>query len=145
MPHGAVREREIERAMRAHPAGRALRASEGRPAEAPARARAGEEFPSAPRVPLRLTARGRRLLAVLSVAAAVGLASVVGSAIGGGDAGGLHLVGQSSVVVRPGDTLWSLASAVAGDDDVRVVVDRIREVNGLRSSDLTPGQVLVLP
>jgi nucleoid-associated protein YgaU len=79
------------------------------------------------------------------VAAGVGLASVVGSALGGGQAGGLHLAGQSSVVVRPGDTLWSLASAVAGDDDVRVVVDRIREVNGLRSSDLRPGQVLVLP
>jgi nucleoid-associated protein YgaU len=98
-----------------------------------------------PRVPLRLTARGRRLLGVLAVAGGVGLASVAGSVLGGGDPGALHLAGQSSVVVRPGDTLWSLATSVAGDDDVRLVVERIRQVNRLHGSALTPGQVLVLP
>jgi LysM repeat protein len=55
------------------------------------------------------------------------------------------MAGSSSVVVRPGDTLWSVASTVAGDDDVRAVVDRIREVNGLRGSAIRPGQVLLLP
>jgi nucleoid-associated protein YgaU len=49
------------------------------------------------------------------------------------------------VVVRSGDTLWSIASSVAGAHDVRQVVDRIQQVNGLRGSDLVPGQVLRLP
>jgi nucleoid-associated protein YgaU len=142
MAHGAARQWEIERAMRAHPAGSALRrersaASVGAPG--------GPHTAAPPRAPVRLTARGRRLLAVLTVTACVGLAAVVGGTLGGTDSGALHLAGRSSVVVRPGDTLWSVASSVAGDDDVRVVVARIREVNGLRNSDLRPGQVLVLP
>jgi nucleoid-associated protein YgaU len=140
------RQREIERAMRAHPAGRARRAREagGRPAvpaPAPARAAGG-----APVAPLRLTARGKVVGAVLLLAVATGGAAVTGLLPGsGGGAGGLHLEGQSSVVVRPGDTLWSIASSVAGDDDVRDVVAGIRQVNGLRGTALVPGEVLRVP
>jgi nucleoid-associated protein YgaU len=131
------RQRELERAMRAHPAGSALGAAgvDGRP------------HPDAPlgRPPLRLTGRGRRLVAVLGLAAGVGAATLVSSALDGSAASGLHLAGQSSVVVGSGDTLWSIASSVAAGHDVRAVVDRIQEVNGLRGSDLVPGQVLRLP
>jgi LysM repeat protein len=49
------------------------------------------------------------------------------------------------VVVRSGDTLWSIASSVAGDDDVRDVVHRIQRLNGLRDTTLVPGDVLLLP
>ena len=130
------RQAELERAMRAHPAGSAL-AGSGRTR--------GDE-PSPPRTPVRLTARGRRLAAVLGLAAGVGAAALVGAlAQGGGSGGGLHLEGQSSVVVRSGDTLWSLASAVSGGSNVRDVVDRIQRLNGLRGTDLSPGQVLRLP
>jgi len=130
------RQWQIERAMRAHPAGSAL-----------GRSRPGGSDPGASpeRVPVRLTARGRRLVAVLGLAAGVGAAALVGSAAGGGSGDGLHLAGQSSVVVRSGDTLWSIASSVAAGHDVRAVVDRIQEVNGLRGSDVTPGQLLRLP
>jgi LysM repeat protein len=48
-------------------------------------------------------------------------------------------------VVQSGDTLWSIANSVAGDEDVRAVVDRIQQVNGLSGSALEPGQVLHLP
>jgi nucleoid-associated protein YgaU len=128
MMRGAARRQEIERAMRAHPAGRALQAG-----------------PGAPRTPLRLTARGRRLVAVLALAATVGLAALVGGLVAGRGPEALHLAGQSSVVVQPGDTLWSIASSVAGDEDVRAVVDRIQRVNGLRDSEILPGEVLRLP
>jgi nucleoid-associated protein YgaU len=95
---------------------------------------------------VRLTARGRRLVAALGLAVGVGATAVVGSVLRSGESGsGLHLAGQSSVVVRAGDTLWSVASSVAGDQDVRVVVDRIQDVNGLRGSGIVPGQVLRLP
>ena len=132
------RQWQIERAMRAHPAGSALR-------RAGAGLRGSDPGASPERIPVRLTARGRRLVAVLGLATGVGVAGLVGSAVGGGAGEGLHLAGQSSVVVRSGDTLWSIASSVAAGHDVRAVVDRIQELNGLRGSELVPGQVLRLP
>ena len=52
-----------------------------------------------------------------------------------------------SVAVEPGQTVWQLASAAAGDDmDVRQVVNEILEDNGLTgTSDIRPGQILRLP
>jgi nucleoid-associated protein YgaU len=125
--------------MGAHPAGGALRRGAA-PAVPAGRSSSSE------RTPVRLTARGRRLVAALGLAAGVGAAALAGSVLRGGESpSGLHLAGQSSVVVRPGDTLWSVASSVAGDQDVRVVVDRIQDVNGLQGSGIVPGQVLRLP
>lgn len=49
-------------------------------------------------------------------------------------------------VVRPGDTLWEIASTHVGDgEDVRFVVEAIRERSGLTTSDLQVGQVLLIP
>jgi nucleoid-associated protein YgaU len=136
---GEDRRAALERSLRAHPAGRALRGPVVAPVSPAARAVAPHP------APLRLTARGRRLAGALALAAGVGAAALVGDLVHGSGGNGLHLAGQSSVVVHAGDTLWSIATSVAGDDDVRGVVDRIREVNGLHGSDLVPGQVLVLP
>jgi nucleoid-associated protein YgaU len=57
----------------------------------------------------------------------------------------LRLAGVQSVVVQPGDTLWSIAAGVAGTGDVREVVDRIQELNGMHGAALMPGQILELP
>jgi Tfp pilus assembly protein FimV len=46
-------------------------------------------------------------------------------------------------VVRPGDTLWSIAAAVAPDTDVRITVDRLVAANG--ESPILVGQRLELP
>lgn len=93
---------------------------------------------------VRLTRRARRLLAVLVATVAVLLGVWLGSVAAGGDEG-LVLVSDSSVVVRQGDTLWSIAGAVAGDQDLRAVVDAIYELNDLSDTTLQPGQVLRLP
>jgi nucleoid-associated protein YgaU len=82
---------------------------------------------------------------VLALAAGVALGSWLAPLLGVGSGGGLRLAGVSSVVVRPGDTLWSIASPVAADGDVRAAVDEIRQINGLTSADLVPGQTLQLP
>jgi nucleoid-associated protein YgaU len=101
--------------------------------------------PSRPPAPaLRLTRRARRLGAILGLAVGVALGSWVGSALSG-DEPQLRLVGESSVVVEAGDSLWSIAAAVAGDEDVRPVIDDIRELNGLADASVVPGQVLLLP
>lgn len=72
------------------------------------------------------------------------LASWLGHLVAGDD-DGLRLTGESSVVVRPGDTLWSIASGLAHRGDVRALADEIRALNGLRDADLEPGQTLLLP
>lgn len=52
----------------------------------------------------------------------------------------------STVVVRPGDTLWSIASAhTASSSDVQDTIDRISQVNHLGSAGLTPGERLQIP
>jgi nucleoid-associated protein YgaU len=140
------------RASRPAPAGPARRAASGRgpatPGRRPVPAGTGRAAvrpgcrPAA-RAGLRLTARGKLLVTVLALAAGMALAAVVGAAVDR-DAG-LQLAGDSSVVVRPGDTVWSIAEAVGGDDDVRAVVDEIQRLNGLGDAPLVPGQTLRLP
>jgi nucleoid-associated protein YgaU len=118
-----------------------------RPSVPPAQARRPGATRSAARpdgVRLRLTRRARRLAVVLSLAVGVAVGSWLAPLLSGGD-GDLRLAGVESVVVQPGDTLWSIAGSLGGDDDVRVVVDRIQEINGLDGAPLVPGQVLQLP
>jgi nucleoid-associated protein YgaU len=110
----------------------------GRPAGAPGRRR-----PGAGR--LRVTRRARRLAVVLALAAGVALGSWLAPLLSGADGGDLRLAGVSSVVVQPGDTLWSIATSVQGDGDVRAVIDEIQRLNHLDDADLVPGQVLQLP
>ena len=98
-----------------------------------------------PRSRVRLTRRARRLVLGLALFGAVALGSLLGSLVSGGSGEALNLVGVSSVVVQPGDTLWSIAQSVADGNDVRVVVDSIQELNGIEGSDLVPGQVLQVP
>ena len=98
-----------------------------------------------PRSTLRLTRRARRLAVVLALCGGVVLGSWLAPLLSGDADGGLRLAGVSSVVVEPGDTLWSIAMSVADGEDVRAVVDRIQELNGLEGADLVPGQVLQLP
>ena len=51
---------------------------------------------------------------------------------------------EERYVVKPADTLWSIAlSRYAGDP--REAVWEIRARNGLKGTTLHPGQVLVLP
>ncbi|SHN80772.1 LysM domain-containing protein [Geodermatophilus obscurus] len=96
-------------------------------------------------VSVRPTRRGRRFAAALALGAAVALGASIAPLVDGVD-GGLRLAGESSVVVQPGDTVWSIAGEVAGGgQDVRVVVDAIEELNDLEGSVVVPGQVLELP
>jgi hypothetical protein len=100
--------------------------------------------PAAPSVRLRLTRRAKRLAVVLAMAAGVALGSWLGPLLDGSGSD-LRLAGESSVVVRSGDTVWSIATSLQGDGDVRALVDEIQRLNDLDGADLVPGQVLLLP
>lgn len=96
-------------------------------------------------VPVRLTRRGKVVAQILLVAAAVLV--VVGVAAGA------RAVTESpapagsgpSVVVRPGDTLWNIASRHAPGADRRETIKEIRRLNHLDGSSVEVGQKLVLP
>ena len=54
--------------------------------------------------------------------------------------------GTTTVVVRPGDTLWQLARGLDTTADPRATIDAIVELNDLRSgADIATGDVLVVP
>jgi len=70
--------------------------------------------------------------------------STISSASGRSD-----VVGQESkyvqVVVTPGESLWSIASMVAGNGQIAAVVAEIVEVNKLKSADVASGTKLLVP
>lgn len=111
-------------------------------------AHASTPRPSRPSRPLRLTRRGR---AVLFLAASSLLAGVVigsGQWAGASDASGSAASGGPAtavVVVQPGESLWSIAQAVAPGADPRETVLRLRELNGMADAVVVPGQSLVVP
>jgi len=82
--------------------------------------------------------RARKLaLLVLLLAAATFLFARVAMGSGG------HATDR--LVVRPGDTLWTIAEARYPDADPRIKVEEIERANQLPGPVLQPGQVLRLP
>ena len=96
---------------------------------------------------LRLTARGRVAVVVAVALAAIGvlLALVLlPSAPTGPAAGRDSGSAPSSVVVQPGDSLWSIATRVAPKADPRATVQRLIDRNHLAGLTITPGEVLAI-
>ena len=102
--------------------------------------------------PVRLTRRGRRVVAglvigVIIVAVTVLWMSVAGSvqASSHGSAAGSPYRGMTQVVVRPGQTLWSIATAAEPSGNLWSVVQQIINVNALSSANVQAGQLLWVP
>ena len=102
--------------------------------------------------PVRLTRRGRRVVAglvigVVIVAVTVLWMSVAGSvqASSHGSAAGSPYQGMTQVVVRPGQTLWSIAAAAEPSGNSWAVVQQIISVNALSSASVQAGQLLWVP
>ena len=95
--------------------------------------------------------RRRRIAAALgSVGVAIVLSAPVAGALGRhGEASDTKVVParrwEQVVVVRPGDTVWSIAEAAAGGADPRALVDAIATRNGIDAGAVVPGQSLVIP
>ena len=93
----------------------------------------------------RLTRRGRVLLLAALVAVLFGAFSLGRSASQAAPPSAAPVAEQQHVTVQQGDSLWTLARRIAPDNDPREVVAMIRDLNGLSSARLRPGQQLVLP
>lgn len=89
--------------------------------------------------------RRRRLARTLVVAtlAVSGLGFLAGHAVAGAKRPSPAHV--RVYVVRPGDTLWTIAGRVDPGADPRAVVDALIVGNHLRNAAIAPGQELRLP
>jgi LysM repeat protein len=94
--------------------------------------------------PVRLTRRGRLVLTFLFLGLVLAALTFFGStSAASGEAG--EPVPTRTVVVDEGDTLWMIASEVAGPGEVREMVHRIQELNALPSAGLSVGQRIAVP
>lgn len=95
---------------------------------------------------LRLTSRGRRVLAAFAAAPLVAALVVSGFVGGAAVATGEQVVTEfHTVTVMPGDTLWSLATFIAPHLDPRDVIDEIVRLNGLSGGTIVVGSELAIP
>jgi nucleoid-associated protein YgaU len=101
---------------------------------------------------VRLTRRGRRVVAgfvlgVIIVVVTVLWMSVAGSVQASSHAGapGSAYRGMTQVVVQPGQTLWSIATAAEPSGNLWAVVQQIINVNALNGAEIQSGQLLWVP
>lgn len=110
---------------------------------------------------VRLTRRGKIVVGLLAVIAVASLAALVWLAVAGraqaagqvgqpgqaGQPGQPGSVGHSMlrVVVRPGESLWSIAVRTDPDTDPRAVIQQIIDDNALSGTAIRAGQVLWVP
>jgi len=95
---------------------------------------------------LRLTRRGRMLVAFVSVLVFGSAVAVLGLRIAGVLEPGPDFGGTVPVEVMPGESLWSIAQETNPSQDPAAVVEKIAELNNLSGpADLTPGRTLQVP
>jgi sarcosine oxidase gamma subunit len=94
-----------------------------------------------------LNRRGRlaRTLVVLSLA--IVMVATFAFSAGAGSTDSMAAAPDSfvTVVVGPGESLWSLAGRMAGDGDARSLIEEIMIVNSLATPDVQAGQSLRIP
>jgi hypothetical protein len=106
--------------------------------------------PQAGAAPLRLTRRGRIVVVLLAAVLATAAITVASMALSGAQAanhgrpdGGY--AGMHQVVVQPGQTLWSIATAAEPSADPRQVIQEILTANSMTGGTIQAGQLLWVP
>lgn len=92
---------------------------------------------------LTITRRGRAVIAAIVASAII----AVGLLFAGPGAQAGAEVGTDAPVytVLAGESLWSIAQELAPRQDPRITIDQLMRANNLRSADIRPGDVLLLP
>ena len=101
---------------------------------------------------VRLTRRGRLVVAWFAIGVSAAAVALIWLAAAGGAAAsdrGLPsravYQGLTQVVVQPGQTLWSIASAAEPSADPRLVIQQIVQANALGGATVHVGQLLWVP
>ena len=98
--------------------------------------------------PLRLTRRGRIVVAIAAALVLAALSLVIASAAQATNHPVSSRAGQqglAQITVRPGQTLWSVAENADPGADTRVVIQQVTELNGLTGSVVYAGERLWVP
>lgn len=155
-----AREIRVRQSQRSEPLARArgpqpadARRPHARPAGArPVAARSAGARPAGGPAPVRLTRRGRLAVAGLAVLAATAVLVLLWlSAAGGaqasshGQPAGAGFQGMTKVVVRPGQTLWSIAASAEPSANPWVVIQQIIDANALSGISVYAGEPLWVP
>jgi len=101
-----------------------------------------------PAAPLRLTRRGRvvvALAATLLVTLVSLLLAGVAQATNDGPSPRAAREDLIQVIVRPGQSLWSVAESADPDQDTRAVIQQIIDLNSLSGDTVLAGQQLWVP
>jgi Tfp pilus assembly protein FimV len=94
----------------------------------------------------RTYVRRRRTLAIVGTAlVAVLMSPLAATAVRPGDASTPVPVATQTVVVQPGDTLWSIAQRVRPAVDPRETIAWIQDANDVDAGGLEAGRSLVVP
>lgn len=113
----------------------------------PGRAGAAQASPG----PVRLTRRGRMVVAGLAIALGAAAVCILSLSLAGGALASSHGAaragyrGMHQIVVEPGQSLWSIASAAEPAADPRIVIPQIIETNSLAGNTVYVGEMLWLP
>jgi LysM repeat protein len=95
---------------------------------------------------VQLTRRGRVVVLLVLVATGVALMLALTGLVGGAAAGtGPARPASHTIVVQPGQTLWSIARDVAPNADRRETIARIIQLNALPASGVSAGERIAVP
>jgi hypothetical protein len=94
--------------------------------------------------PIRLTRRGRRVIALLAIIP-IALTFLLIGMRGAVATDGTVQSETQSVVVKPGQSLWDVAVAISPNTDPRETIWVIQQLNSMKTSEVLAGQALIVP
>ncbi len=104
-----------------------------------------KEYPNKPvHQPIRLTRRGRRVVAFLALIP-IALTFLLIGTNGVQASDGSTETLTSSIVIKPGESLWDVATAINPNVDPRETIWVIQQLNNMSTSEVLAGQELIIP
>ena len=91
---------------------------------------------------LRITRRGRLVLSALVAIPVLALSILL---VGPGAQAGAESAALETYTVLAGDSMWDIAEEIAPGHDPRIVIDELLRTNSLGSTQVQPGQQLLIP
>ena len=91
---------------------------------------------------IKLTVRGRRLVALLALLPIVAAFLLIGTRSAQAETA---MPATAIIKIEAGQTLWDVAAAIAPNEDPRATIWAIKALNGLQTSEVQAGQALVVP
>ena len=91
---------------------------------------------------VKLTVRGRRVVALLALLPIVLAFLLIGTRAAQADPTGPT---TAVIKVEAGQSLWDVAVAIAPNEDPRATIWTIKALNGLEKSEVQAGQGLIVP